>query len=462
MRLARRQAVRDVAAVAVGAALVAAAFLLPRMNLGVRPRVDVGREQFATHAGAAPIFGEWLIHAGWGTGPAIALAVAVIAWGPILAQRLSWRALTLGSWAVAGGWAFALAMIDGWQRGFAGRLTTRDEYLSQVPGIIDIPATLRTFASRIVDYQPHSWTTHVSGHPPGALLTFVWLDRIGLHGGAWAGLLCLLVGSSAAAAVVIAVRALADEPTARRAAPFVALAPTAIWVAVSADGYFAGVAAWGIALLAVAVHRPVRFPALTATGAGLLLGWGVFCNYGLMLMGLPALAVLASAQKQPRGGWTHWRAILRALGPAALAAIAVAAAFAIAGFYWFDGYNLVQQRYWQGIAKDRPFQYWSWANLACVVCAIGLGGVAGLGRVFDWAAIRRRSGFHLVLLAVLAAIVCADLSMLSKAEVERIWLPFTVWLTAAAALLPIRSHRIWLALNAVGAVALNTIILTNW
>ncbi|EUA28677.1 MULTISPECIES: hypothetical protein [Mycobacterium] len=445
---------RDAVAVSIGAALVAAAFVLPRMNLGVRPRLDVGAEKFATHAGSAPIFGEWLIHAGWGTGPAIALAVVVVAWGPTLAQRLSWRALTLGSWAVAGGWAFALAMIDGWQRGFAGRLTTRDEYLSQVPGVTDIPATLRTFAGRIVDYQPHSWTTHVSGHPPGALLTFVWLDRIGLHGGAWAGLLCLLAGSSAAAAVVVGVRALADESTARRVAPFVALAPTAIWVAVSADGYFAGVAAWGIALLAVAVHRPVRFPALTAAAAGLLLGWGVFCNYGLMLMGLPAAAVLASA--------ADWRAILRALGPAALAAIGVAVAFAVAGFYWFDGYHLVQQRYWQGIAKDRPFQYWSWANLACVVCAIGLGGVAGLGRVFDGAAVRRRSGFHLLLLGVLAAVVCADLSMLSKAEVERIWLPFTIWLTAAAALLPVRSHRIWLALNAAGAIALNTIILTNW
>ncbi|MCA2255740.1 hypothetical protein JF710_21410 [Mycobacterium intracellulare] len=445
---------RDAVAVSIGAALVAAAFVLPRMNLGVRPRLDVGAEKFATHAGSAPIFGEWLIHAGWGTGPAIALAVVVVAWGPTLAQRLSWRALTLGSWAVAGGWAFALAMIDGWQRGFAGRLTTRDEYLSQVPGVTDIPATLRTFAGRIVDYQPHSWTTHVSGHPPGALLTFVWLDRIGLHGGAWAGLLCLLAGSSAAAAVVVGVRALADESTARRVAPFVALAPTAIWVAVSADGYFAGVAAWGIALLAVAVHRPVRFPALTAAAAGLLLGWGVFCNYGLMLMGLPAAAVLASA--------ADWRAILRALGPAALAAIGVAVAFAVAGFYWFDGYHLVQQRYWQGIAKDRPFQYWSWANLACVVCAIGLGGVAGLGRVFDGAAVRRRSGFHLLLLGVLAAVVCADLSMLSKAEVERIWLPFTIWLTAAAALLPVRSHRIWLALNAAGAIALNTMILTNW
>jgi len=450
VRIARRETL----AVAAGAVLVAAAFVLPHLNLGVRPRLESGPERFATHAGSAPIFGAWELHASWGTGPAILVAVAAVLRGPIVAQRLSWRVLTLGTWAVACGWAFALAMIDGWQRGFAGRLTTRDEYLSQVPTITDIPAAVRTFSSRILDYQPNSWVTHVSGHPPGALLTFVWLDRIGLHGGAWAGLLCLLVGSSAAAAVVIGVRALADEQTARRAAPFVAVAPTAIWVAVSADGYFAGVAAWGITLLAVAVHRAVRSPALVATGAGLLLGWGVFLNYGLVLLGLPALAVLMSA--------SDWRVMLRVLGPAALAAVGVAVTFAVAGFYWFDGYTLVQQRYWQGIAKYRPFRYWGWANLACVVCAIGLGSVAGISRVFDRAAIRRRSGFHLVLLAMLAVIVCADLSMLSKAEVERIWLPFTVWLTAAPALLPVRSHRVWLALNAAGALLVNTVMVTNW
>src|SRR5262249_61766289 len=112
------------------------------------------------------------------------------------------------------------------------------------------------------------WVLHVWGLPSGALLPFVGLDRIGLHGGAWAGLLCLLVGSSAAAAVPIAVRALADEQTARRAAPFVAVAPTAIWVAVSADGYFAGVAAWGLALLALAVRGATRVPALGAGAAG--------------------------------------------------------------------------------------------------------------------------------------------------------------------------------------------------
>jgi hypothetical protein len=449
-----RTARREIFAVTVGVVLVAAAFVLPHLNLGVRPRLDIGPEPLATHAGSAPIFGAWEIHASWGTGPAILLAVAAVVWGSVVAQRVSWRVLTLGTWVIACGWAFALSMIDGWQRGFAGRLTTKDEYVTQVPSITDIPAAVRTFSSRILDYQPNSWITHVSGHPPGALLTFVWLDRIGLHGGAWAGVLCLLAGSSAAAAVLIAVRVLADEQTARRAAPFVAIAPTAIWVAVSADGYFAGVAAWGIALLAVAVHGAVRFPTLVAAAAGLLLGWAVFLSYGLVLMGLPALAVLLSA--------ADWRAVLRALGPAFLAALAVAVTFAVAGFYWFDGYTLVQQRYWQGIAKDRPFQYWWWANLACVVCAIGLGSVAGITRVFDLAAIRRRSGFHLVLLAMLAAIAVADLSMLSKAEVERIWLPFTVWLIAAPALLPVRSHRVWLALNAAGALLINTVIVTHW
>lgn len=450
MKIARRETL----AVATALVLVAAAFVLPRMNLGVKPRSDIGLERFAMRAGAAPIFGYWDIHFSWGTAAAIVIAAAAVLWGPVVAQRLSWRVLVLASWATAAAWAFSLAMIDGWQRGFAGRLTTRDEYLWEVPGITDIPATLRTFAGRIVDFQPHSWTTHVSGHPPGALLTFVWLDRIGLHGGAWAGLWCLLVGSSAAAAVLVTVRALAGEHTARRAAPFVAVAPTAIWIAVSADGYFAGVAAWGIALLAVAVRGGVRFPALAGAAAGLVLGWGVFLSYGLVLIGLPALAVLISA--------ADWRAALRALGPAVLAAVAVAATFAVAGFYWFDGYTLVQQRYWQGIAKDRPFQYWSWANLACVVCSIGLGSVAGISRAFDWTAVRRRSALHLLLLAAVAAIVCADLSMLSKAETERIWLPFTVWLTAAPALLPARSHRAWLAVNAAGALLLNSVIFTNW
>ena len=444
-------------AVAVGAAvlLVVAAFVVPHLHLGiVTPLLHATPAQIHDYAETAPIFGWWNAHIGWGTVPAIAVGAATVWWGPQIVQRLRWRYLTWATWATSCVWAFSLAMIDGWQRGFAGRLTARHEYLRQVPTITDAGEAVRTFSSRILDYQPHSWITHVSGHPPGALLTFVWLDRIGLRGGAWAGLFCLLIGSSAAMAIIIAIRALCDERTARNAAPFVAVAPTAIWVAVSADGYYAGVAAWGIALLALAVRGTVRRPELAAVGSGLLLGWGIFLNYGLALMAIPALAVLVCAHDRR----TAVRSLLIAVG----AALVVVAAFAIAGFWWFDGYTLVQQRYWQGIANVRPFQYWGWANFASVVCAIGLGSVAGVARAFDIAAIKSRRGLNLLVLAALTAIVFADLSMLSKAETERIWLPFEVWLTAAPALLPARSHRWWLGLNVAGTLLLNHFILTNW
>jgi hypothetical protein len=451
VKIGRREAI----AVFVGVALVVAAFVVPHLGLGiVAPLIHSSPQAIHDLADTAPIFGWWKAHVGWGSIAAVAIGIAATLWGPSLAQRLSWRVLTLVTWASSCAWAFALAMIDGWQLGFAGRLVARHEYLRQVPTITDIPDMLRTFSSRILDYQPHSWITHVSGHPPGGLLTFVWLDRIGLSGGAWAGAFCLLVGSSAATAVIVAVRAVSDEATARMAAPFVAVAPTAIWIAVSADAYFAGVAAWGLASLALASSRTVRWPIPVAAGAGLLLGWAIFLNYGLMLMGLLALAVLIAVRNR--------RSALAALAAAVPVAVAVVVAFAVAGFWWFDGYTLVQQRYWQGIAMNRPFQYWGWANLASVACAIGFGSVAGLGRVFDIAAIRQRCGLHLLVLAALAAILCADLSMLSKAETERIWLPFMVWMTAAPALLPQSSQRWWLAANVVGALAINHFILTNW
>lgn len=451
MRIGRR----ELAALTIGVIVLVAAFVVPHLNLGtITPLINSTPQRIRDFAQTAPIFGWWEPHVGWGSISAVLISAAAALWGPTVAARLPWRALVTTAWGTSALWAFSLAMIDGWERGFAGRLTARHEYLRQVPSITDIPEALRTFSSRILDYQPDSWITHVSGHPPGALLTFVWLDRIGLGGGAWAGMLCLLVGSSAAAAVLIALRAVAEESMARRAAPFVAVAPTAIWIAVSADGYFAGVAAWGIALLALAVHGKTRWPVPTAAAAGLLLGWGIFLNYGLGLMAVPAVAVLITAP--------NVRAALRSLGAAVLAAVAVVAVFYATGFWWFDGYVLVQERYWQGIANDRPFQYWGWANFASTICAIGLGSVAGLGRVLDIKALRSRSGMHVLLTGALLSIVLADLSMLSKAETERIWLPFTVWLTAAAALLPVRSHRWWLGLNIIGALAINHLIFTNW
>lgn len=450
-----REHVSEIIAVALATVLVIAAFVVPYLHLGiVTPLVHAGPARIGMFADAAPIFGWWNAHIGWGTAPAVALGVAAVRWGPALAERLRWPGLVAATWATSAAWAFALAMVDGWERGFARRLTDPNEYLRQVPSITDIAAALRNFARRIPDFQPDSWITHVSGHPPGALLTFVWLDRLGLGGGAWAAAFVLLTGSSAAVAVIVTVRAVAGEATARRAAPFVAVAPTAIWVAVSADGYFAAVAAWGLALLALAIHGRDARTWVAAAAAGLLLGWAVYLNYGLALLALPVLALLVTA---PTVG-----AAVRVLGTAVTMAAMIALAFWMAGFWWYDGYLAVQHRYWQGIASDRPFQYWGWANLASVVCAIGLGSVAGVGRAFSARPLRARAGLPLLVLAALGAMLLADLSMLSKAEVERIWLPFSIWLTAAPALTAPHSHRWWLALNVIGALLLNHVILTNW
>ena len=61
-----------------------------------------------------------------------------------------------------------------------------------------------------------------------------------------------------------------------------------------------------------------------------------------------------------------------------------------------------------------------------------------------------------------AALVVADVSGMSKAEVERIWLPFVPWLLVSTALLPERWRRPCLALQLVTALVLQHLLYTAW
>ncbi|WP_211346786.1 hypothetical protein [Actinokineospora cianjurensis] len=394
-----------------------------------------------------PLLAQWLPHVGPGTAFAVLIAVAVVAWGPGLAERQGWKPLLGLAWLTSLGWTFALALSDGYGKGFAGRLTSRDEYLTDVPRVTDIPGMVRDFTSHILTDQPGAWTTHVGAHPPGAFLLFVWLDRIGLGGGAAASALCVLVGSSACAAVAIAVKALADERVARAVLPFSVLFPGAVWVGVSADGLFAAVLAWGVAGLAWASTRRER--AVVAVGAGVLLGYCLYLSYGLALGGAVALAVVAVTRQ--------WRAALFAVFGAAL----VVVAFTAAGFWWFTGYELTKVLYAGSIAQSRPYWYFVWANLAALAFALGPAVIAGVRRavvaprLFGW-------GAAALVAAGLVAVLGADVSGLSKAEVERIWLPFGTWLVVACAWLPRAGARWWLAAQAVLALAVNHLLLTVW
>jgi len=494
-----RDLLRDLSAVMAAALLVTAAILIG---------TAIEHRDGTLHVNWPPLYAHWEPHLGPGTPAAIAVAVAVVAYGPLLAARLPWRALLYAVWGTAMAWTFSLALIDGWRRGIADRLTTKYEYLQVIAPVgpdrfHDIPAALQDFTHHILIHSPdHHWPAHVAGHPPAATLTFVFLHRIGLSGGAWAGLWCIVVGATAAVAVLVTVRALAGEALARRAAPFLVLAPAAVWMGTSADGYFAAVAAWAVALLALAVtgHRPRS----TGLASGLLFGLTFYLSYGLTLITLIAGAVLLLGRER-----------LRPL-PYVLAGLAVVPlAFTLAGFDWWEAYRLLVTRYYEGAGGVRPYAYWLWANLACTALIVGPATVAGLRRTGvalmgergggegpDHEGVGRKgvgreeggreeggregvgrerglpgtpkrtrafslrpprtpeSRLALLVLAALLALLAADFSGMSKAETERIWLPFAMWLLAAGAFLP--RPRAWLTAQAVLALLLNHLLLTAW
>jgi hypothetical protein len=402
-------------------------------------------------AWAPPLFGHFVPRIGPGTPIAVLVAALVVTRGPAVAERLRWRWLCAAGYVTAVAWTFGLALINGWRVGIANQFTSPDQYLLDVPRTTDIPAMLRSFTSHILAGRPGSWITQVSGHPPGALMVFVWLDRVGLRGGGWAGMTCLLIGCLAAVAVPSTIRALGDESGARAVWPFAVLFPGAIWLGVSADGLFTGVTSVGVALLAAGGGRRKVLGRLSCLLAGVLLGFGIFLSYGLVLLAPLALLVCVL-----RKNW--W-----GLGLGILGALVVVGVFALAGFWWLDGYQLVIQRYYQDLGRTRPYDYWVWANLAALVLSVGPVLAPGLRRaVAEPLRQRRLPPVAMLVLAAAVAVAVADTSGLSKAEVERIWLPFGVWLAAGSALLPAVSRRWWLTGQALTALAVGSLVLTKW
>ena len=398
------------------------------------------------HSQFPPLHGYW--SPGWGRGTAPAVVVALLTW--LLAAewslRLPWRRLLLVSYVVGLGWLLALAYVDG-PSGIDRSLGNEFEYLPTARDVDDVGAMLDGFVDRIPYDAEDNWVTHVAGHPPGALLFFVGLVRIGLGGDREAGLVVTALAASTACAVLVTLRALGAEQHARLAAPFLVLTPAAVFMAVSADAMFAATAAWGLAALALAATSPGRGRLVVwSSVAGLLLGACVLLSYGLPLLGLLAVAVLLSARS--------WRPLPIAAG----VALAVVLAFATAGFAWWDALPVLRERYLDGVASERPTAYWWWGNLAAL--AICAGPLVGAGL----AMLRRESPRPVLLLVGAAAlsIALADASGMSKSEVERIWLPFVPWLTLSVVLLPERWRRWGFGLQVGTAIAVQHLLYTSW
>jgi hypothetical protein len=386
---------------------------------------------------AAPLVGHWVWRAGWGLAVPVGLAAVVVAAGPVVAARARWSTVPLLAGASSVAWALALAASDGWDQ-VTRPLTTRHEYEPFAAGIDSPGGFLRDFVGRLPDAP-----IHVQGHPPGAPLVPWALDAVGLGGAGWFAAVILVGWGAAVGAALVAARTLAGEDAARRAAPALVLLPAAVWAGTSADALFAGAFAAGVAI-AVASRSPNGAHRTTALGGGAVLGAGMLLTYGgAAMLAIPLVVHLRH----------------RRLAPAALVVVGalgvLVATAAVTGFWWFDGLDATRAAYVAGVAGDRPSAYFALAgNPGALAFAVGPAVVVGLVL-----AVRRwREAASLLPLVGLAVVVAVDASLLSKGEVERIWLPFVPWLALAAP----GDRRAWLAVQALLAVVLQAWLRSKW
>jgi hypothetical protein len=324
-------------------------------------------------------------------------------------------------------------------------LAQSGEYLPAVGEVGSSPgAFLSGFADAVAERQ---YPVHVNGHPPLMVLVLWAWERLAA-GPDWAAALVIAVGASAVPAVATTLRTVAGESSARRAVPFLAIAPFAITVATSADAFFLGVTAWAAAALAAGLGRR-SWPLLGV--AGLLIGAVPYLSYGLLPFGGVLLAVAVLVCRRDGVPARRRTAMAAAFVGGGLL---VPVAMTVAGFWWFDGVLATHAAWAAGRGDDRPYLYSYLADFAVLAVLVGPATVVAASR-------RPRGATALLALASLVAVLSLATAGVTRLEVERIWLPFAPWLVVLTASLGGRV-RPWLAVNALAALAFQASVLGGW
>ena len=370
--------------------------------------------------------------------PALICGVALLFVIPFVADRCRWSSV-LGLSALGSvGWAIALALVDGSEALTEPLL--RNQYLNSIYQVGNVHTYLSTFTERLPGYN-----IHTKGHPPGFVVLLWAMHHLGLQGVRWEAAVVFAGGAAAVVAVMVAVRDVAGEATARRTAAFLVLTPAAIaWT--SGDPFFAGVGAWAVTLVILSTGRTGRRRDGLAAAGGVLFGWAAFLSYGLLPLVLIPVVIAV------------WRRTLRPLVIAGGVAAAVTLAiWGGTGFAVWEGLAATRVQYFRGVGGRRPYDYFLLANLGAFALAIGPATAVALARL------RQRPMVVLVGAAV-AVVLFSDLSGMSKAEVERIWLPFVPWVMAAGAVLLTTRWvtRGWLAVQVGSALLVAVAIRSPW
>ena len=233
-----------------------------------------------------------------------------------------------------------------------------------------------------------------------------------------------------------------DERTARTAALLAAASPGLLLFGVtSADAVYA--------LLGTAAAALLVRPSWTARGAGaVVLAVAAFFSWALLAAG--AFAVLVVWPRDGRRRRAGARRRLR--GRAGRLQRRAGRGY---GYDPIGTLRATEQVYRRSLAEVRP--YWFWVLGSPIAWMVS----AGLPLTGAWlVAVRRRRAEAVALAAV---VVIAAVLAFTKAETERIWLPFVPLACAAAAtVIPPRRLRWILAALAVQALLTQLLFETVW
>jgi hypothetical protein len=421
---------------------------------GVLTLVGLAAVALAVEGGAqlgtasAPFLGRYR----WEAGPASLLAPGMALTVLLVAARgwldgARWGVVLAWSYVAALAWALALALVDG-PSGLTRSLGSPDEYLADLSRIDAGPvAFVRHFTA---DAGELSVATR--GHPPGPGLLLWALHEAGVRDHLALGLLITAIGAATVPLVLGAVRGTCGDVAARRYVPVLALAPYAVWVAVSMD---AVVATLGAAMAAVGVYasaddRTGWRSGLWAVVAGLLAGVAALFSYAVPWLGF-ALVLLYFARRRP---FLNVASGFGALVPLLVASYPL-------GFSWVRGLSAAHADWESRVEPYRSVVWWSGISLVALLLAAGPPLYASLRKV------RNTPGWPFLVGAGLA-VLFSVLAGLARGGVEHAWLPFFPWLTLAAvaperqAGPPVPAPLLLAGLGALVAVVVEAVLATPW
>jgi hypothetical protein len=382
----------------------------------------------------------------------VALAVLVLGAGvavaPWVVERLRSRwavASSLYGLSLALGLALNAARIGpaGWSKVFLhgphGSFESAFEYLLALPVLkVGVGYYLRHFAALL----PLT-TTHVKGNPPGPLIA---LHLLGISSAAGLAWLCILVGSLCAPLAYDLGRVLADERRGRIAGILTAFSPCTLLLGVtSVDYVFATI---GVAVACLLVRPGSRWLIAGSIAAALA------SFFSWLLLAIPAWAAAVAARRM---GWR--RAALICL--ACFVAVAVWNGILWLGYGYdpFSAFAATHRFYVHGIATERPYAFWLFGSPAAWAVMLGLPVL--------WLSLRALAVRDAAALATWALVLVAAVLGFTRAETERIWLPFVpLACVAAAAAPPARFPRLRLRVLLGALVAQSLLIeilfFTTW